>query len=98
MTLHNPKGFDISKYNDQLIVDHYLKLGKTCSISEIGSSADIDDKIDIIIDGHSIDTKYFRNFTIEVDKIRKSKAEYIWYILKNTDHKKTVLVRTSALI
>lgn len=107
MALSKPDYYDISKYNDNLIVD-FAKKHKRKAYLYHGNN-DMKDKMDIALqfkDGKmcNIDTKYINrkesNLYYEFKKHAEnssSKTDWLLYCLRKTGYKKCWFVRRSAL-
>ena len=88
--LYSQKLLGDSKVNDKLIVAYLRSLGKKCKT--VDGLADQRDKYDIVVWSKKlgemhIDTKYTTRpesrLFYETDKHKNSKADYIWYFLKD---------------
>lgn len=105
--LYRPTYFNISKYNDALIVDFAKRHRREAYVCD--SDIDKINKVDIVLqfkDGktYNIDTKYVNcksnHIYFEFEKHSEkslSKADYILYCLRKNNFKECYFVKRSAL-
>lgn len=105
--LRRPIDFNISKYNDALIVNFVKRHGREAYICD--SITDMKNKVDIALqfkDGkiYNIDTKYANckldHIYFEFEKHSEkssSKADYILYCLRENNFKECYFVKRNAL-